>query len=279
MPSRSRAYVRQHHWGMIATFLVLSGGTAYALDGENTVDSGDIINDQVKSADVRDDTRSNGGLLSQDIAADALTGADIATNAIRSSEVADNGLTGVDIAPQSLSGSNVEDQSLTGIDIQDDSIGTFDVFGLQGADIANGTILGADVADNTLGSEDVRQEGLRGEDIDEGTLSGFNRAQLGPRAYAYVLPGGGPLPAGVDEANSLGVTDAMVTRLGGGINQTDPVIYCFDLGFDVKHVQVTPTEQEFAWARPTGGEDCDPKHDAVVETGTFFPFDFMVSFD
>ena len=46
----------------ILAFIVLTGGTAVALDGTNTVHSGDIINDEVRSIDVRNDTLSQGGL-------------------------------------------------------------------------------------------------------------------------------------------------------------------------------------------------------------------------
>ena len=70
--------------GVLALFLVLAGGVAYAA---NTVFSEDIINgevktadignDQVRSADVRDDTLANGGLGGADIAPDSLQGADI----------------------------------------------------------------------------------------------------------------------------------------------------------------------------------------------------------
>jgi hypothetical protein len=40
----------------LALFLVLTGGTAVALNGVNTVDSGDIINGQVRGADVNEST-------------------------------------------------------------------------------------------------------------------------------------------------------------------------------------------------------------------------------
>jgi hypothetical protein len=50
-----------------AVFLVLGGGTAVALNGSNTVFSDDIVNDQVYSADVRNDTLSGGGLAAPDL--------------------------------------------------------------------------------------------------------------------------------------------------------------------------------------------------------------------
>ena len=49
---RVREYLRQHHVALISLFLVLTGGTAYALDGQNTVFSDDIVNRQVRPADL-----------------------------------------------------------------------------------------------------------------------------------------------------------------------------------------------------------------------------------
>lgn len=51
----------------LALFLVLSGGTAVALTGSNTVFSDDIVDNQVKSVDVRNDTLTGGGLTGADV--------------------------------------------------------------------------------------------------------------------------------------------------------------------------------------------------------------------
>jgi hypothetical protein len=51
---------------LIALFVAL-GGSAAALSGSNTVFSDDIVNDQVYSADVRNDNLSGGGLTGIDI--------------------------------------------------------------------------------------------------------------------------------------------------------------------------------------------------------------------
>ena len=55
----------------LALFVAL-GGTAAALEGKNSIDSGDIKNNRVKSADVRNDTKRGGGLRERDIAANAV---------------------------------------------------------------------------------------------------------------------------------------------------------------------------------------------------------------
>src|SRR5436190_7898392 len=55
----SRIRSRLTYANVVATlslFLVLSGGTAVALKGSNTVFSDDIVDNQVKSVDVRNDT-------------------------------------------------------------------------------------------------------------------------------------------------------------------------------------------------------------------------------
>jgi len=60
----------------IAVILVLSGGTAYALDGKNTVFTDDVVNGEIRSADVADDSTAF-ALKGVDIKNESLTGADI----------------------------------------------------------------------------------------------------------------------------------------------------------------------------------------------------------
>ena len=71
-----RDHIRSNVVGYLALFVALSG-TAAALPRTNTVDSRDIINKQVKSADI-----GSGQVQSVDVADDstafALTGSDVA---------------------------------------------------------------------------------------------------------------------------------------------------------------------------------------------------------
>src|SRR5881397_4444566 len=101
MVSKLFAHLRRQWMGALALFLVLSGGTAYAVNewtGANIVDgsltSADYKNNDIRSVDVRNDNVAGGGLQSADIAPDSLTGND----------VADNSLAGVDIEEPSLNG-------------------------------------------------------------------------------------------------------------------------------------------------------------------------------
>jgi hypothetical protein len=76
----------------ILAFIVLTGGTAVALSGTDTVFSDDIVDNQVKAADVRNDSLAGGGLGP----------ADLRAGSVGTSEVADNALTGADILNGSL---------------------------------------------------------------------------------------------------------------------------------------------------------------------------------
>src|SRR5436190_3824374 len=95
--SRIREHVRHNVWGMVAVFIALTG-TAAALPGRNSVDSGDIKNANVRAAD-------------------------LAPNSVDSTKVLDDSLTGADVnesslnlpaAPSSLPPSGAAGGDLTG---------------------------------------------------------------------------------------------------------------------------------------------------------------------
>jgi hypothetical protein len=92
-----RQWLRSHltYANMTATlalFLVLSGGTAVALSGSNTVFSDDITDNEVKTSDVRNDTLVGGGLAA----------ADLQPGSVGTSEVAANSLNGGDVDESQL---------------------------------------------------------------------------------------------------------------------------------------------------------------------------------
>ena len=126
MLRRSFGHVRQNVVAYLALFVALGGTSAYAA---NTIATGDIIDNQVTSADVRDDNLGFGGLAAQDLG----------PGSVRGSEVADNSITSFDVA----------NGSVQGIDITDDS--------LTGDDIDAGSVLGGDIGDGSLNDEDVGQ--------------------------------------------------------------------------------------------------------------------------
>jgi hypothetical protein len=87
----------------LCLFLFLSGGTAVALHGSNTVFSDDIVDGEVRtqdisdtngvlSTDVRDDSLGDGGLQAADLRPDSVGQTEIANSAVGSGEVIDGSL-------------------------------------------------------------------------------------------------------------------------------------------------------------------------------------------
>src|SRR5215203_704714 len=103
MLARLLAHLRQQWMGALALFLVLTSGVAYAA---NTVFSSDIVDNQVFSADVRNDTLAGGGLTATDLRANSVGNSEVQANQITSGDVRDDtlsngGLTGSDVRNQS----------------------------------------------------------------------------------------------------------------------------------------------------------------------------------
>ena len=107
MSSRIRNHIRGNVVGYIALFLVLTGGTAQALDGSNTVFSDDIVNGEVDTPD---------------LALEAVITSRLAPDSVRTGRVLDDNLTGADIT--GLTGADVSPDSLTGANIDESSLGT-----------------------------------------------------------------------------------------------------------------------------------------------------------
>jgi hypothetical protein len=111
----------------IALFVALGGGTAVALNGSNTVFSDDIVDNAVRTADVRDDNLAGGGLAASDLRAGSVGG----------SEVAADSLGAVDLAPGSVGSAEVADDSLAGVDVLDGSLGPAELAAIPAARATN----------------------------------------------------------------------------------------------------------------------------------------------
>lgn len=132
MSAKVAGYIRQHHLGMIAIFLALSG-TAYAA---NTVGSSDIINESILSQDIKNGEVKltdvgQGAVATDEIVNNQVTGADIGDGQVTTGDVNNDNLTGGDIAPNSLKGADVDEGSLAGALIP--GIGTSELVKSSGA--------------------------------------------------------------------------------------------------------------------------------------------------
>ncbi len=163
----------------LCLFLAVAGGAAYAAD---TVGSADIIDNEVFSVDVRDDTLAGGGLAAEDLQTNSVRTAELSNNQVRSIDIRDDtldegGLVAADLGPDSVGTSEV-DGSLTGDDVANGTLLTDDITdgSLLDDDIADGTLLSADIGDGTLLSADVADGTLLGADVEDGALTGTDIA-------------------------------------------------------------------------------------------------------
>jgi hypothetical protein len=124
---RIRKHIQQNVVGYLALFLVLTGGTAMAVDGplpgQNQVGSEDIINGEVKNADLGTDAVASGKIIDRQV-----KNADLSLGASSSNTIADGGIQGIDVKNNTLTGTQIDestlfnDNSLTGADIDESSL-------------------------------------------------------------------------------------------------------------------------------------------------------------
>ena len=88
MRGRISEHIRSNVVGYVALFFALSSGTAYALDGSDTVFSDDIVNNEVGTEDIMDD-----GLATANIRTRAVTTDKIADGAVSTGKIADGAVT------------------------------------------------------------------------------------------------------------------------------------------------------------------------------------------
>lgn len=113
-------HLRSHgvsYVALLVALVVATSGSAVALPGIDTVFSDDIVNGEVRTADLADNAIGSikirdGRILRADLAVDSVDSSQIRSGAVDTEEVEDAGLLGVDIADNSLSGADVLESSL-----------------------------------------------------------------------------------------------------------------------------------------------------------------------
>jgi hypothetical protein len=174
----------------LALTIALGTGTAYAA---NTVFSRDIVNGQVKSADI-----GKNQVTSPKIKTGAVTTSDIAAGAVDGSKVLVNSLTTADLAPDAVDSSKVRADSLTVAD-------------LAGADVNGG---GISVPAGFVANGRCRQleASVGGATAGEAVIFNVNGAlQDGVVIYGQRVPSDGHVM--FDVCNFSGTTQAAITDL------------------------------------------------------------------
>jgi hypothetical protein len=221
-------HIRNNAIAYVALFVALTGGTAYALDGSNTVFTDDIVDGEVRSADinngavttedlsnsngvrsedVRDDTQSGGGLAASDLGPASVGQSEVANGSLTGAEFADRSIGGQKIGNETLSGANVTDGALFGADIANDSLGAADIGtsavaagelnpdAFVQADIARASATNQryGVADDAIQGSEVSARTLTGSDVVADSLTGAEVKEptldTPEAAYYTVTPG------------------------------------------------------------------------------------------
>ncbi len=179
MSAQITAYLRSNALGLVAIFIALAG-TAVALPGKNTVDSGDIVNGEVKGGDLKDQV-----VGSAKLAADAVDSSKIASDSVTGADV-DEGTLAATILQRRVSGDCPSGQAIRQIALDGavtcqapapvppsgpaggELAGTY-----PNPQIAFGAVNSAKVVDGSLTDADVSdQSTLGGPEINEASLDG-----------------------------------------------------------------------------------------------------------
>jgi hypothetical protein len=195
-------HLRGNIVGYIALFLALTGSTAYALDGSNTVFTDDIVNGQVTTPDLANGAVTtfkirDGQVLNPDLAPDAVTGDTVKDGSLSGGDFADRSIGGQKIANETLTGTNVSDGSLFGADIANGSIGTADIatHAVGASELDPGTFEPSDIAQKSASDPryGIAPNAIQGDEVSDNSLTGadINESTLDTPEAAYAKADGG----------------------------------------------------------------------------------------
>lgn len=106
-PRTISSWIRDNVLGFVAIFIALSGTAVASLPGTDTVDSGDIINGEVRNPDIRD-----AAVTGDKIGLGQVSAPQLHHDAVTSAKVADGSVGAVDVAPDALGGGQIDESSL-----------------------------------------------------------------------------------------------------------------------------------------------------------------------
>ena len=174
---------------IVALFAALSGA-AVALPGQSTVTSGDIVNETIKSVDLKDGK--------------AVAGADVEDETLTTSDVAPDTLTADDLAPNSVRSSEIPDQEVGSSELANDSVGAQEI----GDGIAprfNTVTVGGGTAENArYNTNTVTAQCLAGEELISGNAMWTGDADNEELFIVEVVPNHGGESVTVRGGNDSG---------------------------------------------------------------------------
>jgi hypothetical protein len=232
--SRIREHIRHNLWGITAVFIAL-GGTAAALPGKNTVDSGDIKKGQVKTRDL-----ANSSVTSPKVADDALTGDDVDESSLRIPAQA--------IPEQAIPASLPPSGSAGG-----DLSGEYPNPEVREAGLATGGDLSGSLDAAAIGTNAIGQaeSGFAGDEIADGTVDEQDEENtqrhllFGAHELDPAFTGGGVAPT----QTIAGIAPAL------GFSPTTDNAIALATRVPPDHVPGTPMGIELVWSPAAGIND------------------------
>ncbi len=221
MSARLRAHIRSNVIGYVAIFLFAVGGTASATHpgGANTISSGDIIDDEVFTDDVADDTVAGGGLGHPDLRVGSVRAPEIANGEVTTSEVLDDteaggGLGALDLAANAVGISEIADNAVESSEIADNAVGSSEIIisAVASGEIATDGVTASEVAPNAIDADEIEDASVGSAEI---ATSGVGSAEIAVSAVGSEEVGTNALRLG-DLA--IGITDESTANLAGTVN-------------------------------------------------------------
>lgn len=183
-----------------AALFIAIGGTAVALPGKSTVNSGDIKDNQVKTIDLKDGKAVSG----DDVIDESLTGTDLLDGSVAGLDVTDESLESVDVKDDTLASADVKDESLTGADVANATI--------ESADVAQNSLTADDLANNSVGSAELAPDAVTSGDVQDFSLGARDvGSDTGNTPLNYpVINAGSCSSKTIDPANDNGISDNVI---------------------------------------------------------------------
>ena len=232
----------------VALLAALSG-TAVALPGTKTVDSGDLKRGAVKSSN---------------IARGAVTGAKIRNGAVTAAKIRNGAVTAAAIRNGTITGSNIGNGTITGSNIGN---GT-----LTGAKLANDTVTGAQINESTLGTVPRAEHANTSTTATNANTVGGHAAN----SLVRVASAGSGIPVleGVDGADGTALTTPieapsagfLVINAGSDVSSVPPadIVNCF---IAVDGAQSPPSARTIELSAENTQENCTTETVVQVAAG------------
>lgn len=164
--NRKPALSTENVFATVAVFLALAGGSVAiaAIPDEDSVDTTHVIDDSLRSEDLKD----GDGVKSRDVRLDSLRAADLAIGSVGANEIAGDAVRASDIASAQVAGVDIADLAVDSSEIAVDAVGSSEI--VASAVLSNivldGTVTGADIGEGGVAAAEIGDENIFRTEVD-----------------------------------------------------------------------------------------------------------------